>query len=117
MICFLTRRLCFEKKKILQLEIEKRSLILKCDVPFGEVKLKLYFFLPEINKLRSSNASSTALVLSSPIFLKITSNVLTLPCSILCDRQETLHGMAPRRLVSQLVISLKRESYIFIKIL
>ena len=46
-------------------------------------------------------------LLSSSILYQITSNVLTLPCNILCGRQETRHGMAPRRLVSHLFNSSK----------
>ena len=47
---------------------------------------------------------------------QITSNVLSLPCNILCGRQETRHGMAPRRLVSQLVMSSKWPPKILILI-
>ena len=39
-----------------------------------------------------------------------------LPCNILCGRQETRHGMAPRRLVSHLVISSKWLPKILIQI-
>ena len=42
-VCFLTRRLCFEKKMIQQLAIENRSIIPRSDVPFGELRFKLYF--------------------------------------------------------------------------
>ena len=69
---------------------------------------------PELNKTWLSNASLTAL-LSSSIFFQITSNVLTLPCNILFGRQETRHGMAPRRLVSHLVIYSKWLPKIFIQ--
>ena len=78
--------------------------ILRC--PLVSSRLKLCFW-PEINKLWPSNASSAALVLSSLICLKISSNVLPLPCSIICGREKTRHGMDPRRLVSRLAISLK----------
>ena len=48
--------------------------------------------------------------------LQITSNILTLPCNILRDRQKTRHGMASRRFVSHMVISSKWLSKIFIPI-
>ena len=47
---------------------------------------------------------------------QITSNILTLPCNILCGRQETRQGMPPRWLFSHLVISSKWLPKIFIQI-
>ena len=91
--CFLTRRLCFEKKSIQQSaasNIENRPII-----SFGKLVFKIVFLT------RNKQTMILQCQLSRPFSFLLPS--FTNDMERFNDRQENRHGMAPRRLVSDLV--------------